>query len=81
MGKRVVYSARSVIGPDPILKISELGVPIKIAMNITFPEVVTSHNISYLTKLVNKLEFLFFKFILFTCHLHSIQFYFLLDLF
>ena len=40
MGKRVDYSARSVIGPDPILKISELGYPIKIAMNITFPQVV-----------------------------------------
>lgn len=30
----------------------ELGVPIKIAMNITFPEVVTPFNIDHLTKLV-----------------------------
>ena len=40
MGKRVDFSARSVITPDPNLKISELGVPLKIAKNITFPEVV-----------------------------------------
>ena len=37
MGKRVDYSARSVIGPDPKLSIRELGVPLKIAKNITFP--------------------------------------------
>tara|TARA_B110000444_G_scaffold100655_1_gene95199 strand:+ start:114 stop:4604 length:4491 start_codon:yes stop_codon:yes gene_type:complete len=52
MGKRVDYSARSVIGPDPILKISELGVPIKIAMNITFPQVVNKRNKKFLTSLM-----------------------------
>lgn len=52
-GKRVNFSARSVITSDPSLKLNELGIPKKIAMNITFPEVVTSHNINYLTKLVN----------------------------
>jgi DNA-directed RNA polymerase II subunit RPB1 len=31
MGKRVDYSARSVITPDPNLSIEELGVPLKIA--------------------------------------------------
>ena len=40
MGKRVDQSARSVIGPDPNISISELGVPKAIAMNITFPAVV-----------------------------------------
>ena len=44
-GKRVDYSARSVITPDPILKIDELGVPIKIAKNLTYPEIVTELNI------------------------------------
>ena len=44
MGKRVDYSARSVIGPDSTLKISELGVPIKIAKNITFPAKVNKRN-------------------------------------
>ena len=44
MGKRVDYSARSVITPDPNIKINELGVPKKIAENLTFPEVVTKFN-------------------------------------
>jgi DNA-directed RNA polymerase beta' subunit len=34
MGKRVDYSARSVITPDPNLSINELGVPLKIAKNL-----------------------------------------------
>jgi DNA-directed RNA polymerase II subunit RPB1 len=44
MGKRVDFSARSVITPDPNLSIDELGVPIKIAMNLTFPEIVNKYN-------------------------------------
>lgn len=44
MGKRVDFSARSVITPDPNISIDELGVPIKIAMNLTFPEVVNEYN-------------------------------------
>ena len=52
MGKRVDYSARSVITPDPNIKIGELGVPTKIAENITFPVVVNNRNKAYLTKLM-----------------------------
>ena len=37
MGKRVDFSARSVITPDPNLSIRELGIPLKIAKNITKP--------------------------------------------
>jgi len=44
MGKRVDFSSRSVITPDPNIKIDELGVPIKIAKNLTFPEIVTKYN-------------------------------------
>ena len=44
MGKRVDYSASSVITPDASLSIRELGVPIKIAMNITFPATVNARN-------------------------------------
>jgi DNA-directed RNA polymerase II subunit RPB1 len=40
MGKRVDYSARSVITGDPGLSIKQLGVPIKIAMNLTKPVTV-----------------------------------------
>lgn len=50
--KRVDFSARTVITSDPTIDINQLGVPIKIAMNLTFPEVVTIGNIEYLTKLV-----------------------------
>jgi DNA-directed RNA polymerase beta' subunit len=52
MGKRVDFSARSVITPDPNISIDELGVPIKIAMNITFPEVVNRYNRDQLTQYV-----------------------------
>ena len=52
MGKRVDFSSRSVITPDATLKINELGVPLKIAMNLTFPERVNERNIKYLSSLV-----------------------------
>ena len=52
MGKRVDFSARSVITPDPNLSISQLGVPLKVAKNLTKPVVVTSKNINYLRKLI-----------------------------
>jgi len=51
-GKRVDQSARTVITPDPYISLDELGVPIKIALNITFPEVVNDYNIEHLRKLV-----------------------------
>jgi DNA-directed RNA polymerase II subunit RPB1 len=52
MGKRVDFSARSVISPDANLSIEELGVPKKIAMNLTFPEVVNKMNINRMYQLV-----------------------------
>jgi DNA-directed RNA polymerase II subunit RPB1 len=51
-GKRVEFSARSVITPDPNISIGELGVPIEIASNLTYPERVTVHNRDKLYKLV-----------------------------
>jgi DNA-directed RNA polymerase II subunit RPB1 len=51
-GKRVEFSARSVITPDPNISVAELGVPTKIAMNLTFPECVTAFNIDRLYALV-----------------------------
>ena len=38
MGKRVDFSARTVITGDPNLELDEVGVPKSIAMNLTFPE-------------------------------------------
>ena len=59
MGKRTDFSARTVITSDPNLSLDELGVPIKIAMNITFPEVVTPYNIEQLTKLVSNGKYIY----------------------
>ncbi len=68
MGKRVDFSARTVITGDPNLELDEVGVPRSIAMNLTFPErgelfslsqltgtnlyAVTPYNIAYLQELV-----------------------------
>ena len=52
MGKRVDFSARSVITPDPNISIKELGVPMSIAKNITKPVIVNEKNKDYLLKLV-----------------------------
>ena len=52
MGKRVDHSARSVITPDPILQLDQLGVPELIATNLTRPEHVTKQNIDDMKQLV-----------------------------
>lgn len=52
MGKRGDFTARTVITSDPTIENNKLGVPIKIAMTLTFPEVVTPTNIDFLTGLV-----------------------------
>jgi DNA-directed RNA polymerase beta' subunit len=44
MGKRVDFSARSVITPDANIDVDELGVPEEIASNLTKPEIVTPYN-------------------------------------
>ncbi len=44
MGKRVDFSARSVITPDANIDVDELGVPEEIATNLTKPEIVTVYN-------------------------------------
>ncbi|MES1902206.1 MAG: DNA-directed RNA polymerase III subunit RPC1 [Paramarteilia canceri] len=51
-GKRVEYTARSVISPDPNLKIDEVSIPLHAAKILTFPEVVTKHNLNLMRKLV-----------------------------
>ncbi|WP_048148943.1 DNA-directed RNA polymerase subunit A' [Palaeococcus ferrophilus] len=51
-GKRVNFSARTVISPDPMISINEVGVPIKVAMELTVPEKVTEFNYEKLKKLV-----------------------------
>jgi DNA-directed RNA polymerase II subunit RPB1 len=53
MGKRVDFSARTVITPDPNLQLDQLGVPRMIAGNLTIPETVTTHNLEEMKKLVS----------------------------
>jgi len=53
MGKRVNFSARTVITPDAKLKVGEMAIPPQIAEILTFPERVTEYNIKEVTKLVN----------------------------
>ncbi len=51
-GKRTNYCARTVISPDPMLNINEVGVPLVVAMKLTVPEMVTEWNMVYLKKFV-----------------------------
>ena len=51
-GKRVNFSARTVISPDPNLGINEVGIPLKIAQVMTFPVAVTPLNLLQLQELV-----------------------------
>lgn len=52
IGKRVNFSARTVISPDPKLNLNEVGVPIQVAMKLTVPEKVTEHNIEHMRELI-----------------------------
>jgi len=51
-GKRVDFSSRTVISPDPSLDISEVGVPFEVAKKLTIPEKVSPWNIDALKELV-----------------------------
>jgi DNA-directed RNA polymerase II subunit RPB1 len=52
MGKRVDFSARSVITGDSNLSIQQLGVPLKLAKNMTKPVTVNNRNRDFLLTLV-----------------------------
>jgi DNA-directed RNA polymerase subunit A' len=51
-GKRTNFSARTVISPDPMLELFEVGVPLIIATKLTVPERANEWNIHYLKKFV-----------------------------
>jgi len=55
-GKRVNYSARTVISPDPSIAINEVGIPYEIARIVTVAETVTDLNIGKLKKLIEQGE-------------------------
>jgi DNA-directed RNA polymerase subunit A' len=51
-GKRVDFSSRTVISPDPSLDISEVGVPFEVAKKLTIPEKTSPWNIAFLKQLI-----------------------------
>jgi DNA-directed RNA polymerase subunit A' len=51
-GKRVDFSSRTVISPDPNLTISDVGVPVDVAKKLTIPETVSDWNIEELKKMI-----------------------------
>lgn len=51
-GKRVDFSGRTVISPDPNLRIDQVGVPELVAKILTFPTRVNESNIELMRKLV-----------------------------
>ncbi|MBI2184923.1 MAG: DNA-directed RNA polymerase subunit A' [Thaumarchaeota archaeon] len=51
-GKRVDFSSRTVISPDPCLDVSEVGVPLDVARKLTIPEKISPWNINFLKQLV-----------------------------
>lgn len=63
MGKRVNKSARTVIGPDPTLKVNEIAIPYEIAEVLTYPVIINEHNISEMTSLLyeNKINYIIKK--------------------
>lgn len=51
-GKRVNFSARTVISPDPMLSINEVGIPVEVARALTVPLDVTAFNLEAAKELV-----------------------------
>jgi len=54
MGKRVNHACRSVISPDLNVLGSEIGLPLRFAVNLSWPEPVTAHNVTHLRTLVER---------------------------
>lgn len=52
MGKRVNYSARSVISPDPYIDLNEIGIPVIFAKRWSYPVFVSSNNMDELRMMV-----------------------------
>ncbi len=53
LGKRVNFSSRTVISPDPNISINEVGVPEMVAKELTIPEFVTANNIKSIKELIS----------------------------
>ena len=53
-GKRTNFSSRTVISPDSMIDLDELGVPKVVAMKLTVPEKLTEWNFEYLKEYVKR---------------------------
>ncbi|MFO8016816.1 MAG: DNA-directed RNA polymerase subunit A' [Candidatus Woesearchaeota archaeon] len=53
-GKRTNFSSRTVISPDPMIEINEIGVPKRVAMKLTVPERITEWNHEHLKRFVER---------------------------
>ncbi|MCH7568143.1 MAG: DNA-directed RNA polymerase subunit A' [Nanoarchaeota archaeon] len=51
-GKRVNFSGRTVVSPEPALNINEVGVPLEVAKIITVAEAVTTTNLEFIKKII-----------------------------
>ncbi|MBI2129263.1 DNA-directed RNA polymerase subunit A' [Candidatus Woesearchaeota archaeon] len=51
-GKRTNFSSRTVISPDPMLDLNEVGIPLIVAMKLTVPETLRDWNKEYVVKFV-----------------------------
>lgn len=54
LGKRITFSARTVITGDPCLRTTELGVPIEVAEKLTKPVWVAAYNFDYVQDLMKR---------------------------
>ncbi|RTG89934.1 DNA-directed RNA polymerase III subunit RPC1 [Schistosoma bovis] len=52
LGKRTNFTARTVISPDPNMRIDEVCIPVHCAKLLTYPERVTDFNLNFLRSLV-----------------------------
>ncbi|MBS3163123.1 DNA-directed RNA polymerase subunit A' [Candidatus Woesearchaeota archaeon] len=53
-GKRVNYAARTVISPDPKIKLNEVGIPLVVAVDLTIPETVNKWNMDRLKEFIKR---------------------------
>lgn len=56
-GKRVNFSARTVVSPDPNIKMNEIGIPFEVAKIITVSERVTGYNLDRLKVFFNSPDY------------------------
>lgn len=56
LGKRVNFSSRTVISPDPMISINEVGVPQQVANELTLSEFITPMNIKKIKKSIKNGE-------------------------